>query len=1076
MKTKRAFTQFIALIISVLCMICNCNIGFALSVAADESTGFETTNSASAPDDYIPIESTEKMASFSMRSSAVDTSLTRVLLVEDTLPWSSNANSTILSSLGVTYDKVKASEFLSQDLGNYSVLIFANDQQFSTYANYSNFMTQVENFASLGGVVVFGACDGGWANGTLSTALPCGVTKFTQYSNYNYIIDSTHPIITGELIDNIALIDSDLYSNYCSHTSFDESTLPTGSTVILRDKILNAPTLVEYPVGDGKVIASGLTWEHSYVNHINDSYGHFAQKAMADLFMYAVSISNADINMRPPVALSVVGNDAMLSDEELDITATIKNIGESEAENIRLWIVRPNELDLTETSDERTLEWDTLDVGSSNQAYWALKLKDNVELTDSDTYVDIVIKLEYTIPVTGEKETKEIIKTVRIVRNNKAIVVVPGIMGTNLVKTETNEVVWGAWMGNSMDVIKLHDAFQSLECDETGKTWYELKPQNDYGYDDAYKGIITSLENDTVISNEYDIMFFPYDWREGVSKVAEELNGFIENYDDVVFVAHSMGGLVTERYIACYGEDKVSKQITAGTPLWGTPAMMSVLDEGNLGYIMDLPLEAQLFTSLELTSILKNLGSCYDLLPNEEYTVESPWIYEYRRIFDNWYDYIWQNGDFFDYTFDEFDEMISDNYNSYLWEYGKMDHYQIDISQSNTPDLKRVALVGAGYNTISDIEVASYQGNNMYVPRYSTGDGVVTITSSTMNFNHDLLDIRVFNNVGHMGLIQNSQCVDAIMNEIKTDMNANSRMKSMSVQPVTESVDSLETYNVLSNQLAISGEFEFGAKNEVSEYSYTSTGVVDGDIFKINSISAANLRITLTQFCEDNLKFTFTSLREQSSDIALVLNGEKYLYKNIIVNENSVIYLDLTDESFLLNVDTNADGEIDKTVTPNSNYTPVEDEPTETINVTVESRNANISNTNTINPNLIITNNSDEAINLNGLTISYIFNPDEKENFEFYCDWLAVNNQYIGNVAECEFIRSDDGNIFATISFNTDVVFDCNEQLVIHFRINSTDWSSWDFTNDYSMGEETLGATDHIIIKYNDSIYGLLPA
>lgn len=135
-------------------------------------------------------------------------------------------------------------------------------------------------------------------------------------------------------------------------------------------------------------------------------------------------------------------------------------------------------------------------------------------------------------------------------------------MGSNLVKTATNEVVWGDWMmsaGDIFDIPVLHDAFQSLECDEMGRTWYTLEVQNNYGYGDVYKG--------------------------------------------------------------------------------------------NLGYIMDLDWTAQVFTSLELPSIL------------------------------------------FYYTLDEFDELISDNYNGYLWEYGKMDHYQIDISQSNTSDLKRIALV-----------------------------------------------------------------------------------------------------------------------------------------------------------------------------------------------------------------------------------------------------------------------------------------------------------------------------------------------------------------------------------------------
>ena len=456
------------------------------------------SNSATAPEEYIPQESIDEIATFSLRHSAEDLSSVNVLLVEDTLPWNSSANSTVLTSLGVSYNKVKTDGFLSQDLGDYSVLVFANDQQFSTYSNYANFMSNVETFASLGGVVIFGACDAGWANGTITTALPGGVSKATKYTYNNYISDSAHPIVTGELIDDVALVDSDLYSYYCSHTYFIESTLPEGSNVILRDESNNAPTLVEYNIGSGTVIASGLTWEHSYAYHIDDSYGHYAQKAMADMFMYAISISNANVNMRPPVALSVMGDEDMLSDAKLNVSAIIENIGEDKAENVRLWLVRPNELNFAESSDERILTWDILDVDESEQVDWVLKLKDNVTLTEPETYVDIGIRLEYTIPETGETEQKEIIKQVKIIRNNKVIVVVPGIMGSNLVKTATNEVVWGDWMmsaGDISDIPVLHDAFQSLECDETGRTWYTLEAQNDYGYGDVYKGIISVSSN-----------------------------------------------------------------------------------------------------------------------------------------------------------------------------------------------------------------------------------------------------------------------------------------------------------------------------------------------------------------------------------------------------------------------------------------------------------------------------------------------------------------------------------------------------------------------------------------------------
>ncbi len=981
----------------------------------------------------------------------------------------------MLSLLGVTYNKVKTEQFSELDLEKYSIIIFANDQTSSTYAYYADIMSQVEEFVSAGGVVVFGACDKGWAGGFIGTALPGGVTK-TNYSNSkNYIVDSEHPIITGELIDGVVLVDDDLFSNACSHIVFDESTLPMDTKVILRDSTRNAPTLVEYSIGDGLVIASGLTWEHSYANHINDTFGHYAQIALADLFMYAVSISNSDVSTELAVDLSVNGSDEMLSDEVLDISATVKSASEMQVEDVCLSIVLPDELELTEASAESVLTWEILDVEESKDANWILKLKDDIELTEAEMNVNVEIKLSYTIPETGEVETKDIVQQIKVIRNNKAVVVVPGIMGTNLVKTETNEPVWGAWMGNSMDVLKLHDAFQSLKCDDMGKTWYSIEPQNDYGYDNTYEKIITELEDDEVINEEYDIMFFSYDWRKGVNKVAEELSVFIENYDEVVFVAHSMGGLVTERYIAYYGDDKVSMQITAGTPFWGTPAMMAVLDTGNLGYIIGLPLMAELFTSFELPSILINLGSCYDLLPNEEYATEASWMYENRRVFEKWYDFVWYHEEYFNYIFDEFDKLIANDYNSYLWENGKMDHYQIDISQNNTSDLKRIALVGTGYNTISDIEVVYFSGDNIYVPRYGNGDGVVTLTSATMNDNQNILDIRVFNNVGHMGLIQEKLCTDVILTEIKKNINQDTPVAFMLGYSVEEATDNEEVHNALIHQLAISGEYEFEVKNENSSYAYTYEGVVDGDLFKINPMSVSDLTFTLTQFAEDDLTFAFTSLKEQSTDIALVLNGENYLFQNISVKAGSVLLLDLNMEALELKIDMDGDGAVDTTVVPNLEDTPVVEEPAEVLDITVESRNANVSNTNTINPNITVTNHSEKPIDLRELTISYVFNPDEKENIEFHCDWLAVNHQYIGNVAVCEFVEGNNGNVYATISFDTDVQVNCEEPLMIHFRLNATDWSSWDFTNDYSMGTETTTVTDSIIINYGNCVYGVIP-
>ena len=168
--------------------------------------------------------------------------------------------------------------------------IIANDQSVSSYANYKSIREQLDYFVNIGGVLIFGAADNGWAEGSFDWELPGGVRKQHQNAYNNYITDFDNPIVTGELSDGLSLSDSDLSSSYCSHTVFDEDTLPANSNIILRSSSVDLPTLVEYPVGNGYVIASGLTWEHAYVY----DYGEFSRKAMDDLFLYAIQKSDSD--------------------------------------------------------------------------------------------------------------------------------------------------------------------------------------------------------------------------------------------------------------------------------------------------------------------------------------------------------------------------------------------------------------------------------------------------------------------------------------------------------------------------------------------------------------------------------------------------------------------------------------------------------------------------------------------------------------------------------------------------------------------------------------------------------------
>lgn len=401
------------------------------------------------------------------------------------------------------------------------------------------------------------------------------------------------------------------------------------------------------------------------------------------------------------------------------------------------------------------------------------------------------------------------------------------------------------------------------------------------------------------------------------------------------------------------------------------------------------------------------------------------------------------------------------NVTSTLWDY---------VTQPG----KRIALVGSNRNTISTIQHCPGNRGLQFVPEYGIGDSIVPIESATMNFNHGLLDIKIFDQ-DHMGLIQSQECIDEILKNIKDKksfMKLPMRTKMANNNLTSNAIEETKT---LSNKLAISGYFDLFFSNETCSYYYTNSEVHEGNNFKFDPLTSVGNPILLAQFADDNYDCKINSLADQNTDIICNIDGNIYLYTNISVNSGSVLFLNLSDGSFFINIDLDNDGEIDTTVTPTINPGVIQDDE-KSPEITVESCNAGLSNSNTINPNIVITNNSDKPLKMSDITINYVFNADNKENLEYHCDWLAVDNQYLGNTSVCEFINDDYGNTTAKIKFNTDVELQPDKQFVIHFRINAADWSNWDTSNDYSMGTEQLLPNDRIIVFYNEQlISGIQP-
>jgi len=216
----------------------------------------------------------------------------RALLIQVNLPWGSPVNTDILNRFVsdgrlASYDVHSFAEAGADgfDLSVYSFIIVADVQGDTEYSQYTPAVKgKFEAYTSAGGVILFGACDRN--NLAFSTALPGGVTRYYSPQFNNYIVDSSNPVVTGILSGSPALIDSDLLGYACSHIAFNEATFPSGTNVILRASIINLPTLIEYPIGSGHIIASGLTWEYGASNNLA-----YATKAYDDLFLYALSLS-----------------------------------------------------------------------------------------------------------------------------------------------------------------------------------------------------------------------------------------------------------------------------------------------------------------------------------------------------------------------------------------------------------------------------------------------------------------------------------------------------------------------------------------------------------------------------------------------------------------------------------------------------------------------------------------------------------------------------------------------------------------------------------------------------------------
>lgn len=807
-------------------------------------------------------------------------------------------------------------------------------------------------------------------------------------------------------------------------------------------------------------------------------------------------LSELEQDLIPPIALSVYADNKIQCTNNqynnLNVNAYIENIGDGNATNVKLWIA-PIELELINKGD-RVKKYDVLQPAESKSISWKLSV-DDLKIYKENTEINIPIKLQYTIESTGEVINKEINKTVTIEQGcngKQAIIVVPGIMGSNL-KDENGDILWAESKSNAAVSLLM----EKLSCNSDGssKNYVEVsKGNNEYGALDTYEYLIKALRTD--YGEYYDVVFAAYDWRYGLDNSALELKSYIDNYDNVAIVAHSMGGLVTEEYIKLYGTNKIAKVVSVGTPFWGSIMSTSAVFDGHLSMLDEHPILSSLASST-ISNTTYNFEGIYNLFPNQLYTKVHNWCSFETNQYENLWDYIFNNN----YIMETYDWDNTYNFyqqdlyfNSTLSQRALNNvHNLYDVSVCQLDKVDTTYIVGV--NTLTSTDAKYFAGmvnvpttddmsgglgfNSEYMkvsnetPKID-GDGTVTLLSATMNrISPDMVNgvngqkigkFVLMNGVSHVRLVKDESTKNEIFAALDTKLVANvshttsSKRQALRINAVND--NSMDSASALS-RLAIIGDFniEFYENNELAYYYYSNGDVKQGSSITFqNAGSLGAQKIVIVDFIDNNTyNIHLTANSSQIAQIGLMKDSEIHtINSKEFVSGDIVDIFDNENLSIMIN---------------NSKYHFDNENVLTADNITVHSMNteADLQYSNTLGIRIKIENNSDQDIELDDLVIGYLFDSDGYENNVFECDWAGKENETITSSVDGTIIPYNENKLI-NISFSSDDILQSGEKIEVHIRVHTDNWDLYDVTNDYSSSSNQYEVNSKIQVSYQGNI------
>ena len=206
-----------------------------------------------------------------------------VLVIQDTSAWGLDMGSFLLSRFGITPTVIRSDQIASTDFTAYDLVITVGDEGPDYYGAISANVAKFEAFLAAGGTVQYQLATQGddvsIANGVL--------VRYGNLERVNRVLLPDHPIVAG-----LPALLAGNFANHCTMTQ-----LPARAKVITETAVSHLPTTVEYSVGPGNVIATGMPWEFLYL------FGYEPGPMLYQATAYSLSLAHPRwMRTAPPTA------------------------------------------------------------------------------------------------------------------------------------------------------------------------------------------------------------------------------------------------------------------------------------------------------------------------------------------------------------------------------------------------------------------------------------------------------------------------------------------------------------------------------------------------------------------------------------------------------------------------------------------------------------------------------------------------------------------------------------------------------------------------------------------------------